>query len=315
MSSTNKTTKLGLSQFLGTDKPAWLGDYNSDMQKIDDAFAQLKQGGESSAADIEALQQKDESLTQDIADVDDRVDTVSTDMITVGNRTTVLEGNYDTMHHELVLIEADVDANTKKLETIRADRREIYVNATAGNDNNNGTSSEPIATINRAFQIVNSEVYNQYRIRLAAGIYQIENRADTNPHAAKITIQGENKNTTVIEHNIRANIYMDIENMNDVTIRLSNANETLYMGSCGFQNCKIDAVNNSLKNNGAAIWIFNGECVLEPSANNKPVFSTGGLAIINGTCSADIKLGNGTLIAQTANITGTIIGNGNKVLM
>lgn len=39
MASTNKTTNYELSQFLGTDKPAWLGDYNSDMAKID---AQMK---------------------------------------------------------------------------------------------------------------------------------------------------------------------------------------------------------------------------------------------------------------------------------
>ena len=39
MSSTNKTTNYELSQFIGTDKPAWLGDYNSDMAKID---AQMK---------------------------------------------------------------------------------------------------------------------------------------------------------------------------------------------------------------------------------------------------------------------------------
>lgn len=39
MASTNKTTNYDLSQFLGTDKPAWLADYNSDMQKID---AQMK---------------------------------------------------------------------------------------------------------------------------------------------------------------------------------------------------------------------------------------------------------------------------------
>lgn len=37
MSSTNKTTNYELSQFVGTDKPAWLGDYNSDMLKIDTA--------------------------------------------------------------------------------------------------------------------------------------------------------------------------------------------------------------------------------------------------------------------------------------
>lgn len=35
MSSTNKTTNYDLSQFIGTDKPAWLSDYNGDMGKID----------------------------------------------------------------------------------------------------------------------------------------------------------------------------------------------------------------------------------------------------------------------------------------
>ena len=39
MSSTNKTANYELSQFLGSDKPAWLGDYNTDMGKID---AQMK---------------------------------------------------------------------------------------------------------------------------------------------------------------------------------------------------------------------------------------------------------------------------------
>ena len=38
MASTNKTTNYELSQFLGTDKPAWLTDYNADMGKIDTAI-------------------------------------------------------------------------------------------------------------------------------------------------------------------------------------------------------------------------------------------------------------------------------------
>lgn len=38
MASTKKTTTLELSQFVGTDVPGWLTDYNSDMSKID-AFA------------------------------------------------------------------------------------------------------------------------------------------------------------------------------------------------------------------------------------------------------------------------------------
>jgi len=35
MSSTNKTTYYELSQYVGSDKPTYLGDYNADMLKID----------------------------------------------------------------------------------------------------------------------------------------------------------------------------------------------------------------------------------------------------------------------------------------
>lgn len=35
MASTNKTTNYELSQYIGTDKPTYLGDYNGDMSKID----------------------------------------------------------------------------------------------------------------------------------------------------------------------------------------------------------------------------------------------------------------------------------------
>lgn len=38
MSSTNKTTYYNLSQYVGTDKPTYLGDYNSDMAAIDTAI-------------------------------------------------------------------------------------------------------------------------------------------------------------------------------------------------------------------------------------------------------------------------------------
>lgn len=46
MSSTNKTTYYNLSQYIGTDKPTYLGDYNSDMLKID---TQLKENADSAS--------------------------------------------------------------------------------------------------------------------------------------------------------------------------------------------------------------------------------------------------------------------------
>lgn len=46
MSSTNKTANYNLSQYIGTDKPTYLGDYNSDMLKID---TQLKANADSTS--------------------------------------------------------------------------------------------------------------------------------------------------------------------------------------------------------------------------------------------------------------------------
>lgn len=40
--STNKTTNYELSQFVSSDKPSWLNDYDSDMSKIDTAIHTAK---------------------------------------------------------------------------------------------------------------------------------------------------------------------------------------------------------------------------------------------------------------------------------
>lgn len=47
MSSTNKTTNYNLSQFIGSDKPAWLVDYNGDMSAID---TQMKANADAASA-------------------------------------------------------------------------------------------------------------------------------------------------------------------------------------------------------------------------------------------------------------------------
>lgn len=58
MSSTNKTSGLQLSQFIATDKPSWLSDYNSDMSKIDVGYTAIKaeaEGASGSATDAKNI--------------------------------------------------------------------------------------------------------------------------------------------------------------------------------------------------------------------------------------------------------------------
>lgn len=52
MSSTNKTANFKLSQFIGTDKPTFLGDYNNDMQIIDGALFTASQTAEEAVNDV-----------------------------------------------------------------------------------------------------------------------------------------------------------------------------------------------------------------------------------------------------------------------
>lgn len=53
MASTNKTTNYNLSQFIGSDKPTYLGDYNSDMLKID---AQMKTNADNVATAMSGIE-------------------------------------------------------------------------------------------------------------------------------------------------------------------------------------------------------------------------------------------------------------------
>ena len=47
MTATKHTANYNLNQFVGTDRPTWLGDYNGDMAKID---AQLKRNADDIAS-------------------------------------------------------------------------------------------------------------------------------------------------------------------------------------------------------------------------------------------------------------------------
>ena len=55
MASTNKTTHYNLSQYIGTDKPTYLVDYNTDMANIDAGIYSAKSESEVNTASIGTL--------------------------------------------------------------------------------------------------------------------------------------------------------------------------------------------------------------------------------------------------------------------
>ena len=58
MASSNKTPHYGLSQFAPTDKPAWQGDYNADMKKIDNGIYAAQNKADSLDASVSEAENK-----------------------------------------------------------------------------------------------------------------------------------------------------------------------------------------------------------------------------------------------------------------
>lgn len=63
MTATNRTANYKLSQFVGTDRPTWLVDYNGDMAKID---ARMKQNADDIASVTAAGRLTSVSHTDDL---------------------------------------------------------------------------------------------------------------------------------------------------------------------------------------------------------------------------------------------------------
>lgn len=77
MSSTNKTANYELSQFVGTDIPSILNDYNGDMRKIDTAIKAVANAEGSSASDIAGLQATVGQHTTEISGLSSTVNSLS----------------------------------------------------------------------------------------------------------------------------------------------------------------------------------------------------------------------------------------------
>ena len=80
MSSTNKTTNLELSQFIGSDKPQWLVDYNGDMSKIDAGVANVKAQADATDLTVASHTSSIANLTQASSDQGSAITALRTDV-------------------------------------------------------------------------------------------------------------------------------------------------------------------------------------------------------------------------------------------
>lgn len=94
MSSTNKTATIELSQYIGTDKPTYLVDYNGDMLKIDNAIAADRDAITTAQTTANTAEGKADANTTAIATLDEEINGAATGVV---KRVTDLEGDVNTI--------------------------------------------------------------------------------------------------------------------------------------------------------------------------------------------------------------------------
>lgn len=80
MSSTNKTPNYKLSQYIGTDKPTYLGDYNGDMLKIDNQLKANADSATNASSAAGAAQAVAEKASQSVQSLNNSVTANSEDI-------------------------------------------------------------------------------------------------------------------------------------------------------------------------------------------------------------------------------------------
>lgn len=115
MASTNKTTHYNLSQYIGTDKPTYLVDYNTDMSNIDTGIYGAKSLADANASSIGTLSNLETTVKSDLVSAINE-EKAKTDLIgNLSNLTTTANQNLVVAINE---VDANNDANTSAIGTL-----------------------------------------------------------------------------------------------------------------------------------------------------------------------------------------------------
>ena len=126
--STNKTANYELPQFIGSDKPTWLGDFNTAMATIDGGMAENKSDIESMNSRVSSAESTASQASQNVSALTTRVGTVET---SVSSATTTANNAQQTATSALNTANTangKADTNASAITTINSSITTIHDN-------------------------------------------------------------------------------------------------------------------------------------------------------------------------------------------
>lgn len=102
MSSTNKTANYNLSQYIGTDKPTYLGDYNGDMLKIDTQLKANADAASNAASAAGAAQAVASDASKKVQSLNDSVTANSADIASIKTKNAQQDSSIQNASNEAI---------------------------------------------------------------------------------------------------------------------------------------------------------------------------------------------------------------------
>lgn len=145
MSSTNKTTYYKLSQYIGTDKPTYLGDYNADMTKIDAGIHAVKE----TATTANQTAGSAETIAQTA------LENTKTNATNIKNlQSSVAEINAGNVTRDASIRKAQSDATKANDGAVEAKQSVSNMSANVRTWEDIPSSSDRVSKINRALRLI-----------------------------------------------------------------------------------------------------------------------------------------------------------------
>lgn len=129
MSSTNKTNNYDLSQYIGTDKPTYLGDYNGDMLKIDTQMKNNANSATDAIAQAGEAVAKATSLEEQVKTVSKNVESLLNDVTTIKNNVSQNTTDIGSIQKQVLALEGKTTAINSQISDIQIRLNSQWVNS------------------------------------------------------------------------------------------------------------------------------------------------------------------------------------------
>lgn len=155
MSSTNKTPNYDLSQFIGTDKPTYLGDYNGDMLKIDTALKDNANASTEAKSSAGSALAKAEQNTSDLEEMETRL-TEDEQQIDLNKANAELAGNTaETANNTANFASQTAQTAKNSIDSLLADLNWVFGNNIGNGSLSNLSNNNISCAYNPACHILN----------------------------------------------------------------------------------------------------------------------------------------------------------------